>query len=62
MEYLKRVLGIEVLYEKKALEHLPEQYLPQLQVMPRLFLHCTYVSEQALFPRPPVPDRSFSRQ
>ena len=23
MEYLKRVLGIEVLYEKKALEHLP---------------------------------------
>lgn len=23
MEYLKRVLGIEVLYENKALEHLP---------------------------------------
>ena len=36
MEYLKRVLGIEVLYENKALEHLPN-FINKRYVSQRVF-------------------------
>ena len=38
MEYLKRVLGIEVLYENKALEHLPN-FINTRYVSQRVFLN-----------------------
>ena len=38
MEYLKRVLGIEVLYENKALEHLPN-FIDTRYVSQRVFLN-----------------------
>ena len=38
MEYLKRVLGIEVLYENKALEHLPN-FINTRHVSQRVFLN-----------------------
>ena len=40
MEYLKRVLGIEVLYENKALEHLPN-FINTRYVSQRVFLNGT---------------------